>query len=181
MLRKKWIAGLAASLVLGGASIAAAQDVIGADGGPPGAPPGGNYTQQGCGAEQFNLVRTQSTPSVTSSTTFAGIPGTAFPFAVPANQSRCVKVLLTAETSCTDSNANDYCYVQALIDGVPMDPDGQGFQAIDSEDATASAHAYEWVARVGAGNHVLELEQRVRNNNTVLRLDDWTQDITIKG
>jgi hypothetical protein len=179
-MRKKWIAGLATCLVLGGGSIAVAQDVIGADGGPPGAPPGGAYTQQQCGDEQFNLVRTQSTPAVTSSTTFAGLPGSAFPFSVAANQSRCIKVVFTAETSCTDSNANDYCYVQAVIDGVPMNPNGQGFQAIDSEDPTASAHGYEWVARVGPGNHVLELEQRVRNNNTVFRIDDWTQDITIK-
>ena len=126
-------------------------------------------------------MRTQSSPGVTSSPTFVNLPGTAFPFAVPQNASRCIKVVFTAETSCTGSNANDYCYVQALIDGVPMDPDGQGVQAIDSEDSTASGHGYEWVQRVGPGNHVLEIEQRVGNNNTVLRVDDWTQDITIKG
>ena len=62
-----------------------------------------------------------------------------------------------------------------------MNPDGAGFMAIDSEDSTASAHAFEWVKRVGPGNHVLTITQAVGNNNTVFRLDDWTQDITIKG
>ena len=179
-MRTKLITTLAASLVLAGGGIAVAQDVIGTDGGPAGAQPGG-LVQTACGQEQLNLVRTQNAPTATSNVAPAVIPGTAYGFAVPANASRCVKVLLTAETSCTDSNANDYCYVQAEIDGAPMDPDGAGFMAIDSEDSTASAHAYEWVQRVGQGNHLLTITQRVGNNNTVLRLDDWTQDITIKG
>ena len=71
--------------------------------------------------------------------------------------------------------------MQALIDGAPMDPDGAGVQAIDSEDSTASGHAYEWVQRVGPGNHLLELEQRVGNTNTVFRTDDWTQDIQVRA
>jgi hypothetical protein len=178
-MSKKWIAGLATCLVLsGGASIAVAQAFTASDGGPPNA--GGQYLQTACGAEQFNLVRTQSTPGVTSSVPWVNLPGTQYPFAVPDNASRCVKVLLTAETSCTGFAGDDYCYVQALIDGVPMDPDGANFQAIDSEDDTASAHAYEWIKRVGPGNHVLTIQQRVGNANTVLRTDDWTQDIQIK-
>ena len=144
-------------------------------------PPRAASSRPRAGRSRQNLVRTQNAPDVTSSVAPVVIPGTPYAFAVPPNQSRCVKVLLTAETSCTDSNANDYCYVQALVDGAPMDPDGAGFMAIDSEDSTASAHAYEWVNRVGPGNHVLSIVQRVGNANTVFRLDDWTQDITIKG
>jgi hypothetical protein len=179
-MRKQFIAGLATCLVLAGGGIAIAQDVIATDGGPAGPTPGG-LVQTPCGAELQNLVRTQNAPTVTSAVNPVVIPGTPFPFAVPANASRCVKVLLTAETSCTDSNANDWCYVQALIDGVPMNPDGAGFMAIDSEDSTASGHAFEWIDRVGPGNHVLTIVQRVGNANTVFRLDDWTQDITVKG
>jgi hypothetical protein len=177
-MSKKWIAGLAACVALAGASVAVAQDFTASDGGPPNA--GGQYLQTGCGQEQFNLVRTQSAPGTTSSVPWVNLPGTPYAFAVPANASRCVKVLLTAETSCTGYAGNDYCYVQALIDGVPMDPDGADFQAMDSEDATASAHAYEWVKRVGPGNHLLTIQQRVGNPNTVFRTDDWTQDIQIK-
>ena len=117
----------------------------------------------------------------TSNVAPAVIPGTAFAFAVPANQSRCVKVLLTAETSCTDSNANDYCYVQAQIDGAPMDPDGAGFMTIDSEDVTADGHAFEWVKRVGEGPHTIQITRAVDNAATTFTHDDWTMDVTLKG
>jgi len=67
--------------------------------------------------------------------------------------------------------------VQAFIDGVPMDPNGAGFEAFDSEDGTASAHALEWVKRVGPGNHVVTLQWRVLAAGTPFYLDDWTLDI----
>ncbi len=79
-------------------------------------------------------------------------------------------MLLTAETSCTGlaGAPNDYRYVRALLDGAPMDPDGLNFQSIDSEDASGDGHAYEWIAdHVGPGNHVVTLERRVGNANTV--------------
>jgi hypothetical protein len=178
-MRKKWIAGLATCFVLAGGSIAVAQAITASDGGPVNA--GGQYLQTQCGQEVANVIRTQSTPGTTSSVPWVNLPGTQYAFAVPDNATRCVKVLLTAETSCSDYAGPDYCYVQALIDGVPMDPDGANFQAMDSEDDSASAHAYEWVKRVGPGNHVLVIQQRVGNANTVFRTDDWTQDITLKG
>jgi hypothetical protein len=61
-----------------------------------------------------------------------------------------------------------------------MDPDGGGFQALDSEDATASAHAYEWIKRVGPGVHNITIERRVGNANTVFRLDDYTSDLQVQ-
>jgi hypothetical protein len=179
-MSKKWIAAAVMSLALaGGTSVAVAQMGPAPDGGPAAA--GGQYMQTQCGAELFNLVNTQSAPGLSSSVPWAALPGTTYGFNVPNGASRCVKVLLTAETSCTGFAGPDFCYVQALIDGNPMDPDGANFQAIDSEDDSASAHAYEWVQRVGPGNHVLTIQQRVGNANTVLRTDDWTEDITIKG
>jgi len=176
-MRKKLIVGLATCLLLGGgASFALAAT----DGGPDGG--GGAVFTEACGAEQVNIVRTSAAPSVTSLTNFAALPPSWWNFNVPAGQSRCVKLLFTAETSCTGYAAgSDYCYVQATIDGLPMDPNGGGFQAMDSEDATAAAHAFEWVQRVGPGNHTIQIEQRVGNNATVFRTDDWTEDIQIKG
>jgi hypothetical protein len=179
-MRKQLIAGLVTCLALAGGGVAVAQVGLASDGGPPAA--GGMLVNTPCGDyTQPNLVRTQSTPGVTSSVGFVNLPGSGFAFNVPAAASRCVKVLLTAETSCTGYAGDDFCYVQALIDGAPMDPDGANFQAMDSEDATASAHAYEWVGRVGPGAHNLVIQQRVGNANTVFRTDDWTQDIQILG
>ena len=73
--------------------------------------------------------------------------------------------------------APDFCYVRALVDGVPMDPNGAGFEAMDSEDGTASAHAYEWVKRVGEGPHTVRIEQRVGNGATTFWVDEMTFDI----
>ena len=55
-----------------------------------------------------------------------------------------------------------------------MDPNGAGFQAMDSEDGTASAHALEWVERLGEGAHIIRIEQRVGNAATTFVKDDWT-------
>ena len=107
------------------------------------------------------------------------LPGAATQVVVPDGQSRCIKVLLTAETACGITNAPDLCYVRALVDGVPMDPNGAGFQAMDSEDSTASAHAYEWIKRVGEGAHIIRIEQRVRNAATTFYKDDWTFDVSV--
>ena len=60
-----------------------------------------------------------------------------------------------------------------------MDPDGAGFQAIDSEDGTASAHAYEWIKRVGDGPHIVRIERRVGNAATSFWADDWTFDVSL--
>jgi hypothetical protein len=90
-----------------------------------------------------------------------------------------VKVLFTAESSCGPTANPDFCYIQATVDGIPMDPNGAGFQALDSEDATAGARAYEWVKRVPAGNHVVQLQWRVLAAGTQYRLDERTFDVQV--
>jgi hypothetical protein len=144
-------------------------------------PVAGQVKRVQCGAQQQSIVTTDSAQGTTSSVAWAPTPQLATQLALPAGEQRCVKVLLTAETSCTGwaGANNDYCYVRALLDGAPMDPDGAGFQAMDSEDATGSAHAYEWIAKAGPGNHVITLERRVGNPSTVFTTDDLTFDVQL--
>ncbi len=177
--RKRFIALAAAGLVLGGGAAAGAQAVVlDNDGGPHvDNPP--NVVSYDCGAVVDNLVKTQNQAVETSAPNFVPVPGAQFQINVPMNQQRCLKLLFTAESSCDGYAGDDFCYVRALVDGVPMDPDGQGFQALDSEDRTASAHAYEWIKHVGPGNHLVTVERRVGNANTVFRLDDQTADLEI--
>ena len=66
-----------------------------------------------------------------------------------------------------------------MIDGAPMNPFGAGFQALDSEDGTASAHAYQWVKRVGDGPHMVTIERHVGVATTMFWTDDWTFDTSI--
>ena len=87
--------------------------------------------------------------------------------------------LFTAETACGPSAGPDLCFVQATIDGVPMDPDGLAFQAIQSEDGSAEGNAYEWIERVGEGQHVIAIERRVQNAATPFYTDDWTFDVEV--
>jgi hypothetical protein len=50
---------------------------------------------------------------------------------------------------------------------------------MDSEDGTASAHAYEWIKRVPEGNHNIRIERRVGNAATNFWTDDWTFDVSL--
>jgi hypothetical protein len=179
--RRKLAFGLggAAATLAATAGIALAQVIPNPpDGGPP-QPPGPNVITTACGPNQTSIVKTDASPTATSSVAFQQMPGAVTQFAVPDGQSRCVKVLLTAETACQSELAADFCYVRALIDGIPMDPNGAGFQALDSEDGTASAHAYEWVKRVGEGQHIVRIERRVGNNATTFWTDEWTFDTSV--
>ena len=145
-------------------------------------PVAGQVKRAQCGPQQQSIVTTNSAQVTTNSVPWVPSPALQTQFQLPNGPERCVKVLLTAETSCTGvaGAPNDYCYVRALLDGAPMDPDGLNFQTIDSEDASGDGHAYEWVAdHVGPGNHVVTLERRVGNANTVFTTDDLTFDVQL--
>jgi hypothetical protein len=130
-----------------------------------------------CGAMVEDTIITQNTPRTTNAANFQRLPGAVATVHGPA----CIKVLLTAETACGPTANPDYCYVRAIVDGVPMDPDGAGFQAMDSEDDSASAHAYEWVKEVGDGDHQVEIQWRVFNGGGPFYIDDWTMDVMTLG
>jgi len=177
-LRRRAVAGLVvAAAVAATASIAIAQAVPAPDGGPPHAGAIDPPKTTNCAGLVDSTVITQNDPMVTNEVGSHRLPGAVKQFTVQPGQSRCIKLLFTAETACGPSAAPDFCYVRALIDGLPMDPDGTQFQAIDSEDGSASAHAYEWVKRVGPGNHVVELQRRVLAPATQFYIDDWTFDV----
>ena len=179
--RRKLVYGIggAAATLAATAGIALAQAIPNPpDGGPPQAP-GPNVVTVACGPNQTSIVKTDASPTATSAVAFQQLAGAVTQIVVPDGQSRCVKVLLTAETACQSDLPDDFCYVRALIDGVPMDPNGANFQALDSEDGTASAHAYEWVKRVGDGPHTVRIERRVGNAATMFWTDDWTFDTSL--
>jgi hypothetical protein len=181
-VRKKraWSFGaLIVAAVVATASLAGAQVVVPQRDGNPSPESGSNPQTAICGPNINSTVRTQNRPNTTNNVAFQPLAGAATYVNVPAGQSRCVKVVFTAESACGASAAPDFCYVQAEIAGVPMDPNGLGFQALDSEDATASAHAYEWVKRVGPGNHLVTVETAVSNAATAFYIDDWTFDVQV--
>src|SRR5688572_11793715 len=116
-----------------------------------------------CGVPGGSVIRTQNSPQETNSTAFATVPGAVTTVTVPAGTTRCIKVVFTGEAGCAGTGAPDFCYIRATDNNVEMNPSGSGFQAFSSEDSTAEAHAYEWVRRVGAGNHTIRIQGRVWN------------------
>ena len=132
-----------------------------------------------CGPLTDSIIKTQNAPSTTNAVNFVQLPGAITPIVVPDGQTRCVKVLLTAETACGPSAQADFCYIRALDGTAPLDPNGGGFQAIASEDGSAEAAAYMWVGQLGEGVHNIRIERRVGNAATTSTYDDWTFDVEV--
>jgi hypothetical protein len=178
-LGSKGSLGLAAAIVTTGvvsASLAFAQAVAPPpDGGPPQAAAAPIRTD--CGPDIRHAVITRSSSIMKNSVAVQMLPGAHAENIVVPDGGGCLKVLFTAETACSPTANPDFCYVRAVINGVPMDPNGNGFQAMDSEDATASAHAYEWVKKLPAGNYDIDIQWSVLNAGTQFWVDDWTLDI----
>lgn len=131
-----------------------------------------------CGAPLSSVLRLENTLSSTSSTAFVNL--SVVNVFVPNETIRCIKVLFTAEAVCRGpTNISDSCLVRVLDNGVEMHPQGASNQILLSEAPTASAHAFEWVSRVGGGNHQILLQRRVGNAATVFQVDDWTFDVQL--
>src|SRR3954451_11301738 len=91
-----------------------------------------------CGAAINSAVTTVSDLSSNNSLVFVDVQGAAQNFTVPAGTTVCVKVVFTAEAACAGAaSGKDICFVQALIDGTQMRPQGGAHQAFVSEDTTA--------------------------------------------
>ena len=60
-----------------------------------------------------------------------------------------------------------------------MDPTAPTSRPWTPRTAPPSAHAYEWVKRVGEGPHIVRIERRVGNAATSFWWDDWTFDVSL--
>ena len=136
-----------------------------------------------CGTLYFNKVVTQNAERQTASISFTNLNGAVITINVDGETLQpplCVKVTFTAETACSPTPSGDYCYVRALDNGVPMSPNGAGFQAIDSEHATAQGHGFEWISEIfQTGQHTYRIQWRVRETPTTFFIDDWTFDVQV--
>lgn len=125
-----------------------------------------------CGVQTGNLIRTENASLTFSNTGFLTLPGSAVTVTVPAGTTRCLKVLFTAEAAATN-----FCYVRAVDNGIPMNPDGGSFQALVSRDSSANAHTFLWVRRIGAGSHTIAIQRRVDTGSC--GIDDWSFDVEV--
>ena len=104
-----------------------------------------------CGTVLNSENKTDDLPAlVVPGAAYVSIPNANASVTIPANQSDCVKATYTVEAAALGPDAADFCYVRALLNGVAMDPRG-GDQVLASEDPTAEAAGYVWIARRTAG------------------------------
>lgn len=171
------------SLLLALPASAAAQGNVAPDGTPARLEPRGEKPTQtlSCASVFSTRIISQNAASTTTSTSFALLPGAAATFTI--FQSACVRILFTAETGCSQTSAQDFCYVRALDNGIPMDPAGAGRQAIDSENSSAKGHAFQWMSFVGISKfseeHEFTIEWKVGDRPTQFHIDDWTMTVQI--
>lgn len=133
-----------------------------------------------CGALIQSIVKTENVASATSSVGFVVLAGAVTTVVVPARTTRCIKVVFTASAACRGPSAvSDTCIIRALDNGAEFSPQGSSVQTFVSEDPTQNAHAFEWIRRVGPGNHGIVIQRRVFNAASSFLLDDWTFDVQV--
>ena len=127
-----------------------------------------------CRTVLISILRSDNVGASNTSTAFGTIPNATA--AVSTSGARCIKVLFTSETVCRATTAADFCYLRALVNGVPMNPN-DSVRAIDSESSTARGHAYEWFLQVdstAAVTYTVAIQGRVGSSATTFIVDDWT-------
>jgi hypothetical protein len=149
--------------------------------GPPGAagaagPAGG----QNAGATLALKVATSGDATTTSSTSFDLLQATEIE--VPTGSTATIVATFSAESACY--SAAGFCSVRILIDGSEMQPDvGTDFAFDSTDDNTETSSSWEshaivrYATGVAAGNHNVQVQQRVSSATTILRLDDWALSI----
>jgi hypothetical protein len=171
---KKAALSLASAIILASFATAADAQSGGFDGSPsaPVAAAQQANINVACGAQTSNLIRTESSSLTFSNTSFSTLPGSSVRVTVPSGQSRCLKVLFTAEAAATN-----FCYVRAVANGLPLFPNGEGFQSLVSADSTANGHAFQWVRRLSSGTYTVAIQRRVSSGRC--NIDDWTVDVQL--
>jgi hypothetical protein len=176
--RKPTIA-IALTTVLGLGGLVPAQEVVQ----PP--DPGGDagfFSYVG-GMAKAKRARTQTAAQVIPETpTWVNLNGATLSYVVPINTTDLFNVAFSAECRLVGSvPPGDYVRIRVLDNGVPMEP-YDGFQAFCSADGYAT-HAGNWVRRVGAGNHILQVQFWILDGAPVgvlqAIIDDWTFEVVV--
>ena len=111
------------------------------------------------------------------------LPNATLTYFVPAGGgSELFNVAFSAECRMINASQFDYLRIRILVSGVPMEP-YDGFQAFCSANGRAT-HKGNWVRRVGAGNHTLQVQFWIVNGpggGVPLQavIDDWTFEVVV--
>ena len=137
--------------------------------------------QTTCGTPIESRIITASDPFQTTSKTFVRLHGAALTVVVPVGQQRCIKVRFTGGVTCKAASGNQSCFIRALLAGNEMNPQGVGKQGLGGALLQPTGLGYQWVKRIGEGQHVIQIQVRSVNvpETVTLGVDDWTMDVEV--
>ena len=135
------------------------------------------------GAVRAKRARTNTAATLfNESVGWLNLPNATLTYFVPAGVgTELFNVAFSAECRMVNASQFDYLRIRILHNGVPMEP-YDGFQAFCSANGHAT-HKGNWVKRVGAGNHVLQVQFLILDAAPVAVvqavIDDWTFETVV--
>ncbi len=117
----------------------------------------------------------------TTSKTFVRVHGAAVTITVPATLTRCIKVRFTASVTCKAPSGTQTCFIRALAAGSEMNPQGVAQQGMSGELLQPTGLGFQWVKRMGPGQHVIQVQVRSVNvpETITVGIDDWMMDVEV--
>ena len=138
-------------------------------------------TTTNCGAPIQSSIITRNELFETSSTNFVRIRGAVSTVTVPAGQTRCVKVRFTGGVTCKGGSGNEVCFIRALAGGEEMHPQANGNQGLSGRLMRPTGLGFQWVRRLGAGQHIIHIQVRTLDlpETVTLGINDWMMDVEV--
>ena len=124
-----------------------------------------------CGPLIKSIVKTDIDFFTTNSEIPVNFKGAAAALTVPAGKTNCVRVRFSAVANCPLS-----CFMRAFVDSTEMKPAWVSNSLRFSTDNTngGTAHSFEWVTRVSAGQHTVRLTMQTGNTIENANIGPWT-------
>ena len=138
-------------------------------------------TNTNCGAPMQSSVMTGNELFETTSKSFMRIRGAVLTVTVPFGQTRCVKVRFTGRVTCKGSGGNEFCLIRALAGNEELHPEGGGNQGLSGRLLRPTGLGFQWVRRLGEGQHVVQIRVRTLDlpETVTLGINDWTMDVEV--
>ncbi|HET7678848.1 MAG TPA: hypothetical protein VFK79_01785 [Xanthobacteraceae bacterium] len=138
-------------------------------------------TDTSCGAAIRSNVITGNDLFQTTSRSFVRLRGAVHTVTVPSGETRCVKVRFTGGVTCRGTSGNEACFIRALAEGEEMRPQPAGNQGLSGRLLRPTGLGFQWVRRLGDGQHVIQIQVRALNapETIIVGVTDWTMDVEV--
>lgn len=102
------------------------------------------------------------------------VGGSGITIDIPADKTRCVRVRFSAVAECPLS-----CFLRAVADTNELNPSWTSNALRFSSGDEGTAHSFEWVERLGAGEHTIKISTQTGNSSVVAKIGPWTHTVEV--